>query len=136
MTLKLFRKCTKYLVFHLIAISLCLHIFCFSLHCRINYFIDVYEMIALSCDLDNFDYLKESKLPCWHFEQNFVEVKKDYLTTRTSLSPMRRGFEPGFVHYKKGALDSQPQAIKFTSCFPMVGDSLRLLLPPKLVTMI
>jgi hypothetical protein len=26
----------------------------------------------------------------------------DYLTTHTSLSPIRRGFEPGFVIYKKG----------------------------------
>jgi len=26
----------------------------------------------------------------------------DYLTTRTSLSPIRRGFSPGFVNYKKG----------------------------------
>ena len=25
------------------------------------------------------------------------------------------------VNYKKGALDSQPQLIKFTSCLPMVG---------------
>ena len=33
----------------------------------------------------------------------------DYLTTHTSLSPIRRGFAPGFVNYKKGALDSQPQ---------------------------
>ena len=31
----------------------------------------------------------------------------------------------GFVNYKKGALDSQPQVIKFTSCLPMVGGSLR-----------
>jgi hypothetical protein len=30
------------------------------------------------------------------------------LTTRTSLSPIRSGFAPGFVNYKKGALDSQP----------------------------
>jgi hypothetical protein len=30
----------------------------------------------------------------------------DYLTTHTSLSPIRRGFAPGFVNYKKGALDS------------------------------
>jgi hypothetical protein len=40
---------------------------------------------------------------------------------------------PGFVNYKKkGALDSQPQVIKFTSCLPMVGGSLRVLrlLPP------
>jgi hypothetical protein len=28
----------------------------------------------------------------------------DYLTTHTSLSPIRRGFAPGFVIYKKGAL--------------------------------
>ena len=43
------------------------------------------------------------------------------------------------VNYKKGALESQPQVIKFTSCLPMVGDSLRVLrlLPPlKLVAMI
>jgi hypothetical protein len=63
----------------------------------------------------------------------------DYLTTHTSLSPIWRGFAPGFVNYKKGALDSQPQVIKFTSCLPMVGGSLRVLrlLPPlKLVAMI
>ena len=37
---------------------------------------------------------------------------------------MRRGFAPGFIDYKKGALDSQPQVIKLTSCLPMVGGSL------------
>jgi hypothetical protein len=40
---------------------------------------------------------------------------------------------------KQGALDLQPQVIKFTSCLPMVGGSLRVLrLPPplKLVAMI
>jgi hypothetical protein len=26
----------------------------------------------------------------------------DYLTTHTSLSPIRRGFAPGFVNFKKG----------------------------------
>ena len=26
----------------------------------------------------------------------------DYLTTHTNLSPIRRGFAPGFVNYKKG----------------------------------
>ena len=31
---------------------------------------------------------------------------------------------------QKGALDSQTQVIKFTSCLPMVGGSLRILLPP------
>jgi hypothetical protein len=38
---------------------------------------------------------------------------------------------------QKGELDSQPKVVKFTSCLPMVGDSLRvlLLLPPlKLVS--
>jgi hypothetical protein len=27
----------------------------------------------------------------------------DYLTTHTSLSPIQRGFAPGFVNYKKGS---------------------------------
>ena len=48
-------------------------------------------------------------------------------------------FAPGFVNYKKGALDSQPQVTEFTSFLPMVGGSLRVLrlLPPlKLVAMI
>ena len=63
----------------------------------------------------------------------------DYLATRTSLSPIRRGLASGFVNYKKGALVSQPQVIKLTSCLPMVGGSLRVLrlLPPlKLFAMI
>jgi hypothetical protein len=33
----------------------------------------------------------------------------------------------GFVNNKKGALDSQPQVIKFISCLPMVGGSLQVL---------
>jgi hypothetical protein len=41
--------------------------------------------------------------------------------THTSLSPIRHGFAPGFVNYKMGALDSQPQVIKFTSYLPIVG---------------
>jgi hypothetical protein len=45
------------------------------------------------------------------------------LTTHTSLSPIRRGFVPSFVNYKKGALDSQLQVIKFTCCLPSRGDS-------------
>ena len=56
----------------------------------------------------------------------------DYLTTHTSLSPIQRGFAPGFVNYKKGAFDSQSQVKKFTSCLLMVDGSLRVLrfLPP------
>ena len=38
----------------------------------------------------------------------------NYLATHTSLSPIRRGFASGFVNYKKVALDSLPQVIKFT----------------------
>ena len=37
---------------------------------------------------------------------------------------------------KKCAVDSQPQVIKFTSCLPVVGGSLRHLSPLKLVAMI
>jgi hypothetical protein len=33
----------------------------------------------------------------------------------------------GFVNYKKGAFDLLPQVIKVTSCWPMVGGSLRVL---------
>jgi hypothetical protein len=40
-------------------------------------------------------------------------------TTHTSLSPIRRRFAPGFVDYKKGALDWQQLVIKLTSCLPM-----------------
>jgi hypothetical protein len=45
----------------------------------------------------------------------------------------------GFVDYKNGALDSQPQVIKFTSYLPMVDGylrGLRLLPPLQLVAMI
>jgi hypothetical protein len=39
---------------------------------------------------------------------------------------------PRLYKLQKGALDSQPQVITFTSCLPMVGGSLRVLrlLPP------
>ena len=47
------------------------------------------------------------------------------LKTRAGVSPIRRGFAPSFVNYKKGALDSQ--VIQFTSCLPMVGGSLLVL---------
>jgi hypothetical protein len=63
--------------------------------------------------------------PTLHFAQ---WVRSLDPTTHTSLSPIRRGFAPGFVNYKNGALDSQLQVIQFTSCLPMVGGSLRVLL--------
>ena len=42
------------------------------------------------------------------------------------------GSRPALWITKKGAFDSQPQVIKFTSCLPMVGGSLQVLplLPP------
>jgi hypothetical protein len=49
------------------------------------------------------------------------------LTTNTSLSPIRRGFTPNFEITNKGAIDSQSQVIKFTSCLPRVGGSIRVL---------
>jgi hypothetical protein len=49
------------------------------------------------------------------------------------------GSLPTLYITKKGAPDSQPQVMKFTSCLPMVGGSLWVLrLPPplKLVAMV
>ena len=48
----------------------------------------------------------------------------DYLSTHACLSPIRREFAPDFCKLQKGALDLQPQVIKFTSCLPMVGGYL------------
>jgi hypothetical protein len=36
----------------------------------------------------------------------------DYLTTHTSLSPIRRGFAPGFVNYKKGCTRLTAASVK------------------------
>ena len=43
----------------------------------------------------------------------------------TSLSPIRHGFAPGLANYKKRCTRLAAQVIKFTSCLPMVGGSLR-----------
>jgi hypothetical protein len=49
------------------------------------------------------------------WKQNFHDLERRFntdtfyrsaCTKPTSLSPIRRGFAPGFVNYKKGALDS------------------------------
>ena len=60
-----------------------------------------------------------------------VLKQKKYKTDMCSCYKIAR-----FVNYKKGALDSQPQVIKFISCLPMVGGSGRLPPPLKLVVMI
>jgi hypothetical protein len=65
------------------------------------------------------------------FENNIDEEKKTF--QKRNIESFQSDLS------KKGALDSQPQVIKFTSCLPMAGGSLRLprLLPPlKLVAMI
>ena len=68
-------------------------------------------------------------------EMTYVFIYKDLHTLILHIIL----YWPGFVNYKKRALDSQPQVIKLTSCLPMVSGSLRVLrlLPPlKLVAMI
>jgi hypothetical protein len=67
--------------------------------------------------------------------QYFLQQFSTFIMADSFIGGIWRGFMPSFVNDKKGALDSQPQVIKFT----MVGGSLRVLrlLPPlKLVAMI
>ena len=78
-------------------------------------------------------YIHLAEIPLAGRAQVAQRVRKlDYLTIHTNISLMPRGFVPGFVNYKKGALDLQLQVIKFTSCLPMDGGSLLVLqlLPP------
>ena len=59
-------------------------------------------------------------------------------SSHTSLSPIRCGFAPSFVNYKKGCTRRAAASDKAYSCLPRVGGSLRVLqLPPplKLVAM-
>ena len=51
-------------------------------------------------------YMNEARMAQW--------VRSLDLTAHTSISPIRRGFAPSFVNYKKGALDSQWQVIVST----------------------
>jgi hypothetical protein len=67
-------------------------------------------------------------------EESVYPLETLHVNGKNSLSPIWRGFAPGFVNKKKGALDSQ--VIKYTSCLPMVGSSLRLLPSLKLVALI
>jgi hypothetical protein len=70
---------------------------------------------------------------------SYVTVKVCPCSRLRFITELEQIIAPGFVNYKKGALDSQPQVIKFTSCLLIVGGSLRVLwlLPPlKLVAMI
>jgi hypothetical protein len=78
--------------------------------------------------------VEKTGVPEKTIELSQVIDKLYHIMLTTSLSPIRCGFVHGFVNYKKGAFDSQPQVIKFTSCLPMIGGSLRVLqlLPPVL----
>jgi hypothetical protein len=60
------------------------------------------------------------------------EEDKRIKCNKRKQESIRRGFAPSFVNYKKGALDSQLQVIKFTCCLPRIGGSLRLPPPLKL----
>ena len=60
--------------------------------------------------------------PHYHYIRKMRRGDRLPLTQTTHksrrLSPIRCGFTPGFVNYKKGAFDSQPQVIKVSSCLP------------------
>jgi len=47
----------------------------------------------------------------------------DYLTTHTILSPIRRGFAPGFANYKIRRTRLAVSSDKVFSCLPMVGGT-------------
>jgi hypothetical protein len=56
------------------------------------------NLITCGCE-----YLKEIKKHLFTVERpGWLNELGSYLTTHTSLSPIRRGFAPGFVNYKKG----------------------------------
>ena len=54
------------------------------------------EDLHLTCMFHGYHLLK------WRARMAQWVRSLDYLTTHTSLSPIRRGFTPGFVNYKKG----------------------------------
>ena len=64
-----------------------------------------------------------TKTGCHDIAESGVKHQKSI--NHTSLSPIRRGFVPGFVNYKKGALDSQSKVYQllahgqwFSPCTP------------------
>ena len=65
----------------------------------------VRSIFSIVCELIEIQFAWESRVAQWGRPLD--------LPTHTSLLPIRRWFAPGFVNYKKGALDSQPQVIKF-----------------------
>jgi hypothetical protein len=65
----------------------------------------------------------------WCLNANFNNIS--VISWRPVLVVEEAAVPPGFVNCKKGALDSQPHVLKFTSCLPMVGGFFRVLqLPP------
>jgi hypothetical protein len=73
--------------------------------------------------------------PIFHLRRISIARKKNPSFTWRHTWHLWDFLGVGYMHKisKKGALDSQPQVIKFTSCLPVVGGSLRFLPPLKLV---
>jgi hypothetical protein len=81
------------------------------------------------------------KIKPFIFFQIQIFMKNFFLSKETIIYAFfsQKSSRPALYITKKGALDSQMQVIKFTSCLPMVVGSLwvlRLLPPLKLVAMI
>ena len=102
------------------------HFWNFSLHIVWNFFSNFCKILHLT-----FFFLIALVYSFIHIKNVFKHIQNVIINV-ISLRAVRFMYKI----YKKGALDSQPQVIKFTSCFPVVGGSLRLLPPLKLVAMI
>ena len=76
-----------------------------------SYFNQIIFQISLMFSRYHRDYV-------WCF---VIEDKGQDCSMRQVVGLPNNSYKPGFINYKKGALDSQPQVIEFTSCLPMVG---------------
>ena len=66
------------------------------------------------CYISNSNSMLVVSLSFFSFLWRYPDMAKviGAITTHTSLSPIQSGFALGFVNYKKGALDFQPQVIQ------------------------
>ena len=72
-----------------------------------------FHLLARKPKLENFLFIERTSFIIFIYPKPGARVAQWVrsldLTAHTSLSPIRHGFTPSFVNYKKGALDSQPQ---------------------------